>query len=202
MNYQAARVAPEEAVIRPALPLRSQAGASTEKAMKPDSCKSCDGFTSELRRRVLGNGSVQIVYQCLTCGRSASNPLAKARVPNWLRLPAWDENRAAQYDLERHAAHVKAKRENRAEFFKEHDEYLRSPEWSKRRGLVLDRAKGICEGCRETSATEVHHLTYENWKAEFLWELVAVCHDCHERFHIAKAKAKAAMEWHPEPVSF
>ncbi len=165
--------------------------------MKPESCKSCEGVTSELRRRVLGNGSVQHVYQCLTCGRSASNPIAKARIPNADLLPTWDDQRAAAYDREWHADHVREKQENRAEFFKEHDAYLRTTEWREKRCLVLTRAGGLCEGCRLAPASEVHHLTYENWKEEFLWELVAICHGCHERFHIAKAKAAAANAWQP-----
>lgn len=202
MNYQASRLATEEAVFRPALTPRSIDGAFTEKRMKPDFCKSCEGTRSELRRRHLENGSVQIVYQCLTCGRSASNPIAKSAVPGWQKLPTWDHEQAAIYDQEKHAAYLKSKQENRSEFFRQHDEYLKTPEWQKRRKLVLARANNLCEGCREAPATEVHHLTYENWQAEFLWELVAICHDCHERFHIAKAKAKAAAEAQFAPATF
>jgi hypothetical protein len=161
-------------------------------------CKMCDFEKTELRHRVIANGTSQVVYQCLQCGRSATNPLPKSSVPNYLRLPKWDDSIAKAWDRKRHAAHVQAKQEDRAEFFKEHDAYLRTPAWKHRRELVLKRAKGICEGCGEAPATEVHHLTYENWKAEFLFELVALCHDCHDRLHIAKAKAKAAMEWQPE----
>lgn len=207
VNYQASRLATEEADFRPALTPRSIDGAFTEKRMKPVVCKSCVqrlgpdsesvGTQSELCQRHLDNGAIQIVYQCLKCGRSASNPLAKSAVPGWKNLPMWDPSRAATYDRERHSDHLKAKQENRSEFFKQHDEYLKTPEWQKRRALVLTRANNTCEGCMEATATEVHHLTYENWQAEFLWELVAICHDCHERFHVAKAKAKAAAEWQP-----
>ena len=31
--------------------------------------------------------------------------------------------------------------------------------------------------------TQCHHLTYENVGEEFLFELVALCSDCHERLH-------------------
>ena len=64
-----------------------------------------------------------------------------------------------------------------------YQEYLGTTAWHNRRSLVLRRANGICEGCMEAHATEVHHLTYAHAGNEFLWELKAVCRDCHERFH-------------------
>jgi 5-methylcytosine-specific restriction endonuclease McrA len=63
-------------------------------------------------------------------------------------------------------------------------QYLQSEAWRRRRELVLRRALGICEGCGQASATEVHHLTYDHVGNEFLWELVAICRDCHERYHV------------------
>ena len=179
MIYQAARVAPEKTVIRPVLPLRSMPG-FTEKPMKPSQCKQCESSEgSVLCRRHLANGAIQIVYQCLTCGRSASNPLAKAKVPNFMSLPAWDDSLADEYDDAKQAE----RDSKRVEWFEEHDAYLRTPKWRAKRAAVLDRCGGLCEGCRQAKATQVHHLSYEHWQDELLWELVAVCPDCHERAH-------------------
>jgi len=66
--------------------------------------------------------------------------------------------------------------------------YLLSPEWAMLRSKVFQRViardgVGVCEGCREQIATQVHHLTYEHVGHEFLWELVAICEDCHKRLH-------------------
>lgn len=61
--------------------------------------------------------------------------------------------------------------------------YLESEEWTTRRQHVLERAGGICEGCRDARATQVHHLTYKHVGRELLWELAAVCNDCHEALH-------------------
>ena len=47
----------------------------------------------------------------------------------------------------------------------------------------MERAQGLCEGCRRRPATEVHHLTYEHVGDELLWELKAVCDHCHRRCH-------------------
>jgi hypothetical protein len=64
-----------------------------------------------------------------------------------------------------------------------YEEYLQSDAWHERRRRVLARARGICEGCRQAPATQVHHLTYKHVCNEFLWELVAICRGCHERYH-------------------
>lgn len=74
-------------------------------------------------------------------------------------------------------------------------EYLKSTEWAARRDKVMARSGGVCEGCREQAATEVHHLTYEHVTQEFLFELVAICGDCHARFHGQPARPKPA--WTP-----
>jgi hypothetical protein len=63
----------------------------------------------------------------------------------------------------------------------EHDVYLASTEWKMRRKRVLDRCHYVCEGCGTQSACEVHHLTYDHWKHEFLFELVGLCRACHQR---------------------
>lgn len=64
-----------------------------------------------------------------------------------------------------------------------YNEYLRSPAWRDRAALVKKRAGGICEGCGTRPAAQVHHVTYKHVGNEFLWELRAICNNCHERIH-------------------
>lgn len=66
---------------------------------------------------------------------------------------------------------------------REYREYLASPEWKRRRQKVIDRAKGICEGCLTQGAEQVHHRTYAHFRNEFAFELLALCEDCHRRWH-------------------
>lgn len=73
-------------------------------------------------------------------------------------------------------------------------DYLDSQEWSEKRQLVMERAGDLCEGCRQSEAAEVHHLTYENVTREFLFELVAMCADCHDRWHQMKGQAPRPIE--------
>jgi hypothetical protein len=61
--------------------------------------------------------------------------------------------------------------------------YLLTPEWRARRAKVLKRAGGVCEGCLGRPATQVHHLTYERVGREMLFDLVAICDDCHGAIH-------------------
>jgi hypothetical protein len=65
----------------------------------------------------------------------------------------------------------------------EHQKYLRTSKWKEIRKKVLKRDDYTCQGCLENRATEVHHITYDNWKNEFMFELMSLCRECHSRFH-------------------
>lgn len=67
------------------------------------------------------------------------------------------------------------------EWWRRYNLYLRSPEWRAKAALVLDRAHHRCEACGTRPATDVHHLTYKHVFDELLWELRAVCTECHEK---------------------
>ncbi len=73
--------------------------------------------------------------------------------------------------------------QSEAERKRRYAEYLQSPAWRFKRQQVLDRDGGICQGCRKREATEVHHLTYKRFGCEMLFDLIAVCDDCHNRIH-------------------
>ncbi len=61
--------------------------------------------------------------------------------------------------------------------------YMKSEKWAEKRQKVMARARHLCEGCMERDAKVVHHLTYEHIGDELLFELVALCPDCHARCH-------------------
>lgn len=181
MNCGAPSLASENTASRAVLArcLFSRGVTGAQMTIKPQFCKSCGWSESDLRRRVLGNGAVQLVYQCLNCGRSAGNPIAHSSVPNAHKLSSWDDRIAENYD-ERRAGDRLGERE---QWFAEHDAYLKTPEWREKRRLVMQRCAGLCEGCRSAPAEHVHHLSYDHWKNELLWELVGVCESCHHRAH-------------------
>lgn len=143
----------------------------------------CPHEQDELRRRTLANGSVQYVRQCLGCGKATTNPISRAKISNADTLQPFDEALdKAGYEVGGEDAKAK-KDQQREEFFALYDEYLASDDWAERRQLVMERAGGLCEGCRKAPAVRVHHLTYEHVFNELLYELVALCVPCHERAH-------------------
>jgi 5-methylcytosine-specific restriction endonuclease McrA len=64
-----------------------------------------------------------------------------------------------------------------------YDTYLQSDAWQTKRLAVLARDRSWCQGCRARHATQVHHISYKHVGNELLWELVAVCDECHQRAH-------------------
>lgn len=70
-----------------------------------------------------------------------------------------------------------------ARFWAWYDEYLQTDAWREKRLQVLARARNTCEGCGLVKSTQVHHLTYERVGREMLFDLVAVCDDCHREIH-------------------
>lgn len=130
----------------------------------------------------------QFVEQCTECGHAVSTPIKKSAIRNPDKTPPWDEALQKAFEHLRNLDNVAQRKADRQAFFAEHDVYLRSPAWRARRQAVLFRARGRCEGCGLSDATQVHHLTYDHWKEEFLWELVAICDLCHDRVHAEREK--------------
>jgi 5-methylcytosine-specific restriction endonuclease McrA len=147
----------------------------------------CDHDLTDLRRRIIRGGAVQYVNQCLNCGESQNQPVAKAKAlaeSDGIEPAPFDESLKARFkQLRDDSAKSIMDQFDRNAFLTEYSPYLNSDAWAKRRSLVMQRTQGLCEGCRETRASEVHHLTYEHVGNEFLFELVALCMACHERLH-------------------
>jgi 5-methylcytosine-specific restriction endonuclease McrA len=108
-----------------------------------------------------------IEYDCRACAK-----VLEAREDRQKREQEWKE-RQRKYDAERAARD--------REWWRWYSAYLQSPEWARRRAAVLKRARGICESDGFRRATQVHHITYAHVGNEPLFELRAVCDDCHER---------------------
>ncbi len=88
----------------------------------------------------------------------------------------------AQWDRDQAAYRARRQAEDQA-WHDAYTGYLKGAQWDNRRRLVLKRANGLCEGCRNQPATQVHHLTYRRVGNEMLFDLVAVCDHCHAICH-------------------
>lgn len=131
--------------------------------------------------------------QCVDCssifGEAQKHSLATPDTPELSleEMTRSHREQEARYEAER-AQREAEYEEARCRRRDEYHAYLQTPEWWSKRGLVMARASGLCEGCRMAKASEVHHLTYDHVRHEFLWELVAICRDCHQRLHDLEGK--------------
>jgi len=153
----------------------------------------CTHETDALVKRTVRNGAIQYVRQCQRCGEARSNPISREKalaLYGGSEPPAFSEELARSYFAERAAGEnrIIGKYESkeafqRAEFREWYDKYLMSDEWAVVRIKVLARANHKCEGCLERPAVLAHHTTYEHVGNEFLFELLALCQECHDRVH-------------------
>lgn len=148
----------------------------------------CGHAHRELRQRRNKGGAIQYIEQCSTCGKSVG--MFRKHSDELVEVPAWDwdieERHSVTLNDQREAVvqkHVRIQRGRSEGFWKAFNKYLESDSWRQRRSRVMKRASGQCEGCQTKPATQVHHLTYDHVFEEFLFELVAICDECHARLH-------------------
>jgi 5-methylcytosine-specific restriction endonuclease McrA len=140
------------------------------------------------RLEPLAHGGRRLREQCQDCGRllvrEFAHALADPDTPevDMERARAGKENEERKWQ-ERSATWRRQRELESERWWDRYNEYLSSSEWFDRRRLVMERDGGLCQGCRERRATQVHHLTYKHVTNEFLWELVAICDVCHWRIH-------------------
>lgn len=151
----------------------------------------CNHAQAPLRRKVATNGVATAWHQCANCGVKVGKAVPKKELGDrFAALPPWDDGLEMAFYKRRDQLQQKMveaeKLRTDQERKRRYEEYLTTPEWMNRKHLVMERASGLCEGCRSHPATEVHHLTYEHAGDEFLFELVAICRKCHDRLHDRK----------------
>lgn len=155
----------------------------------------CDHARVIIIRFVNAGGGVMHQACCKDCGTTSTQFLKKDDAERQGIAVEFTKDQAAsisnRYRSERKAAldgiaNAAAERMqpvNRSR----NDDYLRSPQWQRRRSKIFQRCGHLCEGCLTNPATDVHHRTYANYGNEFAFELLALCRDCHERLHGTEA---------------
>lgn len=138
-----------------------------------------------VRRRDDAAGRPMYRAQCLACGRGVGPFVKRDLVPPDVTM--WNDSLEVAFEArvrarvaEERQERVDQWNETRAEWFRQHDAYLKTEAWWQLRAKVIARDKGTCQGCLAEEGTEVHHLTYVRWRCELLTDLVLFCHACHE----------------------
>ncbi len=173
----------------------------------------CQHVKKTVRKKMAADGAISIWHQCDRCGQKAGIAIRKASLPpiHVQALPVWEAQIESVFQAERNKRfqEVYAAEKIRCsdEWHRVYAQYLQTAEWKRRRQLVLLRAQGICEGCRESQAVDVHHLTYSDVGEEFLFQLAALCRKCHDRWHgllqpSAAAKHQPLLQPFPAPTGW
>lgn len=93
--------------------------------------------------------------------------------------PPVDHSISEKYWQSRRARLIADKDGQQRQWWADYNAYLRSPEWKAKRRKVLERDNWTCQACMERPATQVHHTSYAHRFNEPLFELQAVCDECH-----------------------
>jgi 5-methylcytosine-specific restriction endonuclease McrA len=136
--------------------------------------------------RTLSDGRRQYGRQCAECGRW--QPVSAATRRTFATVRDYDESIKTRYWQQRqeqyHEAWAAQKEARLAEQRANYNARLEQPDWYAKRRLVFDRDEGRCkarlEGCK-VHARQVHHVIYNHFGNEPLWELESVCIPCHEQ---------------------
>lgn len=138
----------------------------------------CGKLLTATPGKFVPEGAFRLGEHCLGCQKVEAN-----------REEA--KKRHQTYQTER-AERERLQKEEDRQWWREYSQYLLSYEWRSKHRLVLTRADYLCEGCRKKRAIQVHHRKYPQgvlpgsveWiQQEMLFDLVAVCDDCHYILH-------------------
>lgn len=147
----------------------------------------CDHKVIKIRFREAINGNRMYKRQCVRCGDLVGNWIPHESIQKKDEIKPVDDSLAANYRQSKFeltkALNQLIRKVQKSEFDDQYQRYLTSPEWHRKRTLIFERCNYLCEGCRINGATIVHHTTYKNIGNEFLFELVGLCKDCHEKYH-------------------
>lgn len=136
-----------------------------------------------------GGIPIAIYIQCNNCGGSltmtkplnfknnskdVSGEFSQDKYNNWKNEKHFEADQI--YKIARHLRYIHST-------YYQYIMYLQSEQWKSKRLLALERDKWICQSCKHSIATEVHHLTYKNLGNEDLDDLISYCKKCHLSKH-------------------
>ena len=104
-----------------------------------------------------------------------------------------ERTRASAEWAERASERERIRDAENAAWWTKYNAYLASPKWKAKSAAVI-RRDVACRACGAAGATEAHHLTYAHVFDEPLFDLVGVCHGCHDRITAMDRERRASPE--------
>lgn len=150
--------------------------------MNENSPWACECKEKAYVTRTIKNGTKQYGTQCRRCGSFVC--MKRSAVPISEQLEEYDQDLRAEFSRQAaEQARIQYGQEQQArsaEWFAKYSEYLETPKWKDKRERVLRRDFHLCQACLKRKATVVHHKTYAHVFEEPLFDLISMCHECHE----------------------
>ncbi len=78
-----------------------------------------------------------------------------------------------------------------------YQKYLQSAQWKRVKDAAIVRANNTCQICSSGERLEVHHNTYAHVGNEYDYEVIALCHECHQ-FLRSRMVTPPAYIWEPD----
>lgn len=145
----------------------------------------CKHERTEVRYKTFANGTKHLCTQCLACGVKTDGSAWLPQVGvDMATVHPFDEGLQQRYHQERERQRAMAMASDRRKKHEEYERYIRdSNDWWAIRTKVMRRDDHLCQACMENAATDVHHRNYTHLYDEVLYDLVAVCRECHKKIH-------------------
>jgi len=146
---------------------------------------SCTHESRNLRKRIIKDGRISYVTQCIRCGQTSPPIKAKEvlKLANGDPIEDYDDTLVQKWLLAKHMKYQESFFEMRKPLKVEYETYLKSNDWRQKRSQVIERSNGVCEICGIEEAEQVHHWTYTRIGKENLEDLAGLCRRCHEYIH-------------------
>jgi hypothetical protein len=138
-------------------------------------------------RKLLNNGKIVLNKQCRNCGYILYKPIAYKddKSIDINKFPFADEklNIDRRKIIQQEVTNAIKKNAIIRESLHKNDfeDYYKSEKWMYKREKVLKRDNYLCQSCLDEKAIQVHHLTYDHFGDEPLFDLVSVCLNCHKK---------------------
>ncbi|WP_434654605.1 HNH endonuclease [Pseudomonas sp. R3-56] len=191
----------------------------TFRKLNPAPCReNCAHEHLDARLRTYSTGGNAIALQCITCGHHVSTS-SKSKYPGWATLTPFDQDlvkrsteeynawlqhrfESSKIDHKNYKNSVRQRLQQGELTWRDNSRfgtYYDSPEWERTRARIIRRDDYQCQACK-CSAECVHHILYDRLGAENDYDLISLCHNCHNVIHKEQRKTHNLYRMSPSAI--